>query len=125
MGCHITLNIFALHVPYSMFCKDGLMMVNWPEHVVKIKIKIHRCVLTETKNSFIIFYFHNVLSLKERTLLGKSHARLETTTKDAGFKDCFQNPLLTVRPSELRNTWTPRLTHTLLLPSSPKWMIRC
>jgi hypothetical protein len=25
-------------LPYSRFCKDGLMMANWPKHVV-IKIK--------------------------------------------------------------------------------------
>ena len=60
--------------------------------------------MTEIRNYFVIFYFHNGLSLKERTLLGKRHARLETTTRDAGFKDCFQNPLLTLRPSELKDT---------------------
>jgi len=26
MGSHITFVIFELHVPYSKFCKDGLMM---------------------------------------------------------------------------------------------------
>jgi len=31
--------LFALCTPYSKFCKDGLMMVNWPKHVIKIKIK--------------------------------------------------------------------------------------
>jgi len=31
--------LFAVHAPYSKFCKDGLMMVNGPKHVVKIKIK--------------------------------------------------------------------------------------
>jgi len=35
--------LFALHTAYSEFCKDDMMMVNWPKHVVtvKIKIKIH------------------------------------------------------------------------------------
>jgi len=27
--------LFALHAPYSMFCKDDLMMVSWPKHDVK------------------------------------------------------------------------------------------
>jgi len=31
--------LFALHAPYSKFRKAGLMMVIWPKHVVKIKIK--------------------------------------------------------------------------------------
>jgi hypothetical protein len=97
--------LFAQPAPCSKFCKDGLMTVNKPRHV-KIKIKIHCCVLTETIKHFI-FYFHNGLSLRERTFLGKRHARLETTTRDAACKDCFQNPLLRLRSSELKNTRTP------------------
>ena len=31
--------LLALHAPYSKFFKDGLMMVNWPKHVVKINVK--------------------------------------------------------------------------------------
>jgi hypothetical protein len=106
MGFHITWMLFTLPETCSRFCKDGLMMVNWQEHVVKIKIKIYWCVLTEIRNYFI-FYFHNGLSLKECTLLGERDARLETTTRDAGLKDCFQYPLLTLRPSELKNTRKP------------------
>ena len=38
MGTHkITQILFALQVPYSEVCEDGLMMVDWPKHVVKIK----------------------------------------------------------------------------------------
>ena len=33
------MKVFALHLPYSRFCKDGLMMVSWPKHV-EIKVKI-------------------------------------------------------------------------------------
>jgi hypothetical protein len=39
MGSHITWMLFALHVPCSKFCKDGLMMFNWPKRVVKVRIK--------------------------------------------------------------------------------------
>jgi len=28
MGSHITKMLFAVHAPYSKFCKDSLMMVN-------------------------------------------------------------------------------------------------
>ena len=38
MGSHITWTLSALHAPDSKFCKDGLMTVSWPKHVVKIKI---------------------------------------------------------------------------------------
>jgi len=34
MGSHITWMLFALHVPYSKFCKDGQMMSIWLKHVV-------------------------------------------------------------------------------------------
>jgi hypothetical protein len=32
MGSHITGELYALRTPHSKFCKDGLMMVNWPKH---------------------------------------------------------------------------------------------
>jgi len=38
MGSHITWTLFALFIHCSKFCKDGLMMVQWPKHVI-IKIK--------------------------------------------------------------------------------------
>ena len=38
MESRIIWMLFALHVPYSEFCKDGLMMDNWPKRAVKIKI---------------------------------------------------------------------------------------
>ena len=31
--------ICTVCVPYSKVCRDGLMMVNWPKHVAKEKIK--------------------------------------------------------------------------------------
>jgi len=37
---HITLMLFELNAPYSKFCKDDLIMVNWPKHVATVKIKI-------------------------------------------------------------------------------------
>jgi len=37
MGSRPKLILFALHPPYSEFCKDGLMMVHWPKHVVMVK----------------------------------------------------------------------------------------
>ena len=47
--------LFALHAPDTKFCEDGLMMVNWPKHVVKIKIigNVLFC-LTDTKNCFVV-----------------------------------------------------------------------
>jgi hypothetical protein len=61
----ITWMLFALQVPYSQFCKDGLMMVKWPKHVV-IKIKYNNILLclTETNNYFVVFQFnkHNGMS---------------------------------------------------------------
>jgi len=56
MGSHITRTLRALHymLPYSEFCKDGLMMVKWPKHVVKVKIKYYIVVLTETRNYFVV-----------------------------------------------------------------------
>jgi len=37
--------LFALHTPYSMFCKDDLTMVSWPKHDVKgEKIKTRNVV---------------------------------------------------------------------------------
>jgi hypothetical protein len=44
MVSHITWMLFALHVPYSKFCEDGLMTVNWPKHVVKVKIMQYNVV---------------------------------------------------------------------------------
>ena len=50
MGSHITWMPFALHAPYSKFCKDGMMMVNWPKHVVKLKWnRIYCCVWLESE----------------------------------------------------------------------------
>jgi hypothetical protein len=41
----INVVLFALHSPDSKFCKYGLMMVNWPKHIIRIKInKIYYCV---------------------------------------------------------------------------------
>jgi len=37
--------LFALHAAYSQFCKDDLMMVNLPKHVVKVIIKIKYIVV--------------------------------------------------------------------------------
>jgi len=39
-------------LPYSKFCKDGLMMVKRLKHVI-----IHTAVVTETRNYFVVFYF--------------------------------------------------------------------
>ena len=36
--------VSALHTPYSQVCKDDVMTVNWPKHVVEVKIKIYYCV---------------------------------------------------------------------------------
>ena len=44
---HITLMLFALHASYSKFCKDDLMVVNWPKHVAKVK--------REIKTSIVLF----------------------------------------------------------------------
>jgi len=45
----------------SMLRKDGLMIVNWPKRVVKIKIKkyIFLC-LNESRKTFVVFYFINI-----------------------------------------------------------------
>jgi hypothetical protein len=39
MGSHITWMLFALQATYSKFCKDGLMMANWPYTVGEVKKK--------------------------------------------------------------------------------------
>jgi hypothetical protein len=47
--------LFALPVPYSRFCREGLMMVKWPRHV-KINTK-YCCVWLELET--ILFSFSN------------------------------------------------------------------
>jgi len=32
MGSHIAEMLYALRTPHSKFCKDGLIMVDWPKH---------------------------------------------------------------------------------------------
>jgi hypothetical protein len=56
-GSHIKWMSFALHVPYSEFCKDGLIMAKWPKHVV-IEIKYNNILLclAETTKCFVAFY---------------------------------------------------------------------
>jgi hypothetical protein len=56
-GSHIIWMSFALHVTYSKFCKDGLMMAKWPKHVV-IKIKYNNILLclTETRKYCVALY---------------------------------------------------------------------
>ena len=39
MKPQITPMLFAVYASYSKLCKSGLMMVNWPKHVVKAKVK--------------------------------------------------------------------------------------
>ena len=36
---------FAAHKPYSKFCRDDLMTVSWPKHVVNVKIQIKPYIL--------------------------------------------------------------------------------
>jgi hypothetical protein len=43
-------------LPYSKFCKDDLMVVKWPKHVFKIKIK-YIVEWTESKNCFVVLIF--------------------------------------------------------------------
>jgi len=57
--------LFALRVPYTKVCKDGLMMVNWPKHVAKVKKnnillsltnqKMFCCLLVFTKCTLILY----------------------------------------------------------------------
>ena len=43
--CDPILDECCLHTPYSMFCKDELMMVNWPKHDARGEImKTHNVV---------------------------------------------------------------------------------
>jgi hypothetical protein len=44
-----------VHAPDSKFCKEGLMMVNWPKRVFKIKNKIIHIVVFEPMNYFVAF----------------------------------------------------------------------
>jgi len=41
------MNAVSLHTAYSEFCKVDLMMVNWPKHVVKVKIKVKNIIVFE------------------------------------------------------------------------------
>jgi len=48
--------LFALRTPDSEFCEDGLMMVNWRKHAVKIKKKVNILLcLTKTRICFVAF----------------------------------------------------------------------
>ena len=55
MESHITWMLFAIHTTYSEFCKDDLMMVNWPKHVVKIRIKTYIVVSDWNLKLFVVF----------------------------------------------------------------------
>jgi hypothetical protein len=57
--------LFALAATYAKFCKVGLIMVNCPKHVVKIKIKLKTCMLCWTETSNHLFYFNSVLSVSD------------------------------------------------------------
>jgi len=48
------LMFFVLDAPYSEFCADSLMMANCPKHVVKVKIKIYRCVSLKPETIFVL-----------------------------------------------------------------------
>ena len=47
--------LFALHTPYSTFCKDGLMMVSWPKHYVKEEKNEDIMCFIETRNYLFSF----------------------------------------------------------------------
>jgi len=47
--------VFALFAPYSKFSKDVLMIVNWPKHVVMLKIKIYCCGWLKPENILLFF----------------------------------------------------------------------
>jgi len=53
--------LFVLRAPDSKFRKDGLMLVNWPKHVDKIRIKNILLCLIEARNFLSSFsYIHLV-----------------------------------------------------------------
>ena len=65
MGSHTTWILFALHVPYSEFCKDGLIMVSQPKHAVKIKWnKFMLYFLTEMRENFVLLLSLLLLNLR-------------------------------------------------------------
>ena len=58
----ITWHYLHCMLPYSKFCKDCLMMVKSPKHVVtKIKIKLYIVVLTESRHYFVVFWSKNTM----------------------------------------------------------------
>ena len=63
---HTTL--FALHTPYSKFCKDDLIMDNWPKQVVKVKIKIKRIFLCFT----VCFLLTHTTIIRIRVIRGQA-----------------------------------------------------
>ena len=58
---HITLMLFALQASYSKFCKDDLLMVNWPKHIGKVKGKINTFIVLFdwSLKMFVAFLFTN------------------------------------------------------------------
>jgi hypothetical protein len=64
MRSHITWMLFALLWPYSTFCRDGLIMIKWPKHVIK-KNKTIYCVWLKPET---IFLSYNLINTKRCTL---------------------------------------------------------
>jgi hypothetical protein len=55
MISHITWTLFALRTLHSKFCEDDLLLVNWPKHVVKVKIKIKTYIVVFETICFLLF----------------------------------------------------------------------
>jgi hypothetical protein len=66
MWSHITLTLFAQHVPYCRYCEDGLMVVKWPKHVNNTKWNYILLCLTETRN-YVVFPLINVTNIPAGT----------------------------------------------------------
>ena len=73
MGSHITWMLFALFAPYSKFCKDGLMMVNWQKPVVKVKIKYIVAFDWNQKLFSCLLVYHRYVSAVYIAVIWRNH----------------------------------------------------
>jgi hypothetical protein len=79
MWSHDTWMVFALHETYSKFCRDDLMMVNWPKHVVKVEIKVKTYIVVIDWGMKLFVFFrhccyesHNITWFKNQQLFIKN-----------------------------------------------------
>jgi hypothetical protein len=78
--------LFALYVPYFKFYKVGMVMVNWPKHVVKIEIKYiqhFNYQLTHTTLKNVDILKHSKISKTAPTCFGLERNHHQGATASA------------------------------------------